>query len=476
MCEHVAIAIAHEPRRARTSSLRTIWNARAARVALTLLVVLPASIVLPMRSRAQPSPAGTYRAGSSETIAKVVQWGEDCGPRPTSATDDDHPKVEVRANGQHLALAFPDRTIRTDACWSPNPTVRLSGTQAGTGKWRTECRTPDGEAKKEHGVYTLSASGSTLELLEESEYDWQLKKSHCVASVRITQRLTRGDAPPPAPVVDDEPAAPAGCTPGPLAKLRLRPSSAKIGPGEKVCFTVRGFDAAGCVVSVDPGTLTWTLNKPTAASGALSGSCFRAAAQAAEAEGRFQVLIASGNARDQSNVLVATTDLSDITARRGAGGELDEEEGSGIASALGIQAAVKRAPLGTLLFALAMVVALGGLLAWLLLRRRRQSTPLDFDDADAAYAGDGDADFDASAPSPSQPAPGTTPMICPVCRRGYPATVTRCPRDGGVPIPYAEFVRAKQAPSAQPRTCPACGSQIAPGAVFCGACGTKVGA
>ena len=439
-------------------------------LALGVMLALPA---LATRAYAQPSMAGSYRAGPSDMVAKVSQWGEDCGPRPTSGSDGERPKVEVRAEGPHLALAFPDRTIRTDRCWSPNPTVRVTGTQVGSGRWRSECRTPEGEAKKEHGVYTLTASGSTLEMVEESEYDWQLKQSHCVATVRITQRLTRGDAPP---VDDPEPAAPAGCTPGPLAKLRLRPSSAKVSPGGKLCFTVRGFDAAGCVVAVDPGTLTWTLTKPAAASGVLSGGCFRAAPQAAEAEGRFQVVVASGGLRDQSSVLVATTDLSDITARRGVGSELDEEEGSGIGSALGIQAAVKRSPLGALLLSVVVVVGLGALLAWLFLRRRRRHSLVDLDAPRMSFVDDEPFTADLPPPSASLPEPGAASLICPVCRRGYPASVTRCPRDGGVPIPYAEFVRAKQAPSAQPRTCPSCGAQLAPGAVFCGACGTKVGA
>jgi len=448
----------------------------APRVFATLGVL--ASLVLALPAGAQTSYAGTYRGSPTEMTAQVSTWGDDCGPRPQSSTDPERPKVEVRAQGTHLALAFPDRKLRTDGCWSPNPMVRVTSASANAGRWRAECRTPEGEAKRERGTYTLTAvSPTTLELVEESAYDWQLNESHCVAKVRITQRLTRGDAPVPEES-EPEAAAPAGCTPGPLTKLRLRPSSASVAPGGRICFSVRGFDQAGCAVPVETDDLDWTLAKPGAAKGALSGNCFKAAARAAEAEGRFQVQIAGGGVRAAATVTVASTDLSDITARRGgATGDIDEDEDTGIASALGIEAAVNRAPLATLLIAGAVVLAAAAALAWLVHRRRRQPHPLhDYDDS--MFATDPGmerpADEGTSRPTPG-PARSSGQLICPQCRRGYPGNVTRCPRDGAVPIPYAEFVRRAQAPAGQPRTCPSCHAQLAAGAQFCGACGTKVG-
>lgn len=461
-------------------------------------------LCLPMGAHvaAQTDYAGTYKAGASEARAEVTTWGKDCGPRPQNNTEPARGSVVVSNKGTHLSLALPDRTLRTDACWSPNPNVRLTNATASGNRWRAECRTAEGDAKRERGVYTITASSpEVLELVEDSDYDWQLNESHCVAKVRVTQRLARGasankPAPAPAPTPEPEPAPAPSCVPGPLAKLRLRPSEAQIAPGQRICFTARGLDAAGCALPVDAVALRWDLSKPAGVTGTLSGGCFKAAANAAEAEGRFKVTVSSGPLRAEVPVNVTTADLSDITARRsGTASELSVSEGDDGAASSGIQAAVERSSTSVKLALAALLLGCVAGLAWFVSSklRRHAAAP---DDDDERTAGSSLSSSRAHEPGsarearvpgasssgrpaspsdrPSASSGASEQLICPQCRRGYPGGTERCPKDGAAPIPYAEFVRQAQAAQPVARTCTSCGAQLAAGAQFCGECGAKV--
>lgn len=437
-------------------------STRALVVGFSLLVATPAH-----GQEGVVDMAGSYRSSARETRVDVATWGEDCGPRPRSSTVPSTGLVKVTRQGAHLALAFSDRTVRTDACWSPNPTVRVTSTAATATRWRTECHTPEGEAKQERGSYAVEASSpNTLQLLEESEYDWQLNESHCVASVRVSQQLEReGTSQAPVPQTPTS-----TCTPGDIARLRIRPTETRLGPGERVCFTIRASDARGCPLPLVPGSLKWTLVKPEAATGTLSGGCFRAAATVADAEGRFRIVAALGSLRDEAWVSVVPTDLSDITARR-SGGEtpLDDAEGlSGIASELGIEAVVRHSS-DAIRIALSLGLLALLVLLWVGLRQRARR--LHETEPTGHANGLNDASAGASSVRPDHAAQAQ--LICPICRLGYPAGTDRCPRDGGKPILYAEFVRQAQASSGEASVCPACGSRLARGAQFCGVCGAR---
>ncbi|HEX5659952.1 MAG TPA: zinc ribbon domain-containing protein [Polyangiales bacterium] len=432
--------------------------------------------------------SGKYTAGVSTIKADVTTWGEDCGPRPQNSTDSSKPKVEVTARGDQLTLKFPDRALKSDGCWSPNPAVKAGKKSFADGTWRSECKTASGDAKQERGVYTINASVvdryAQLELIEESSYDWQLKQSHCVAKVRIVQRMSRGgviEEPAPPPVVAP---APSACVPGALARLRLRPESARIAPGEKQCFSVRGLDAAGCTVQLEGSALSWDLKKASGATGTLSGNCFKAASRAAEAEGRFEVSVSIGGVRDKVTLDVASTDLSDIIARRSGGSDLDvSEDSEGLGAVLGIEAAVKRGSLPVKLAVSALLLGLMGmLLAWLLRARgkprKRKPTRVYLDEDEEEEDGHAPrhSAINSLAPRDDDSLQGDTgdQLICPTCRRGIPLGVSRCPNDGSTPVPYKEFAAAARDAQSGPRMCPSCGAQLAAGALFCGVCGHKV--
>lgn len=452
---------------------------------------------------AQTGYAGSYVATPAVIDADVTTWGVDCGVRPKSYTAADRPTVEVRDLGAHLAIIFPDHTLRTNACWSPNPTVKLTSATAADNRWRAECRTAQGEAKRELGRYTVTASSpSKLDLLEESEYDWQLKESHCRAKVRIAQTLERALTGEPAQRNEAKVPAP-DCVSGPVMRVRLRPSEARVEPGERVCFSVRGFDAESCASDVDARTLRWELEKPSAARAALKDGCFKAADLAADAEGVFRVIAAGEGLRAQAEVTVAAPDLSDITARRentGPNAVSESEDGpSGKISDTGVKALRVERRVSTLSLALggAGLVLLVGTLGWVVARRKKPAL--------ARLQASSTSRSPVRTTEPSQPERGSAPealseprvsselasprpavmpgalapaeqWICPTCRRGYPPGAVRCSSDGSEPMPYSEFVRQAKELEAKPAICPSCGAHVAGGAAFCGSCGKRVSA
>ncbi len=445
---------------------------------------------------------GHYQASSAVIRSEVSSWGEACGVKPQSYTAAERPLVEVGLLGAHLELRYPDRKLRTDRCWSPNPIVRLASVTASDTRWRAECRTPRDEAKQEFGTYTVTATGPyTLELVEESNYDWPLKAAHCVARVRILQQLERVPKERTGGTARLEPklkataagATPAAaatvppCVPGLATRLRIRPNDARIEPGQRVCFTLQGIDAEGCASEVELTSVRWELKKPDAARAQLGDGCFRAAASAADAEGTFRVTAVHDGLRADATVSVGAPDLSDITVRRGIStGPSDAKAPPTPTIAHSVNdtgvkaAAVKPRNLTTLWIAVAGALALlaGGLVIAMQVRQkpapaaRRSSLPVP-----PVH------DVVALPPlvPPAEPVPGPTPsmaagpMICPKCRRGYAPGALQCEGDGTALIAYTEFVRhAKEAEATSIAACPSCGVGVAAGSIFCGGCGTRL--
>jgi predicted amidophosphoribosyltransferase len=65
-------------------------------------------------------------------------------------------------------------------------------------------------------------------------------------------------------------------------------------------------------------------------------------------------------------------------------------------------------------------------------------------------------------------------MICPECRRGYPADAEFCPHDRAALVPYALYRRADAASDSLPRICPVCGERYAQHVTFCGKDGSSL--
>ncbi len=473
------------------------------------------SVLLRERAHAQPATiVGNYQASAAAIRSEVSAWGVDCGVQPQSYTASERPLVSVGLAGSHLVLSYPDRRLRTDLCWSPNPLVKLASATAADNRWRAECRTPRGEAKQEVGRYTVTATGPyTLELIEESDYDWQLKGSHCLASVRITQMLERVpqeraapvEAKPAAATPTKTPVAP--CVAGALTRLRIRPSEARIEPGQRVCFTVQGMDAAGCAADVEMTRVRWELKKPDAARAHLGDGCFRAAASAADGEGSFRVSAIHEGLRAEASVSVLAPDLSDITAPRGTTTAPEgtvaaaEPAARGMEDA-GVKAATVKQRDPTVLWLSVGAAGLALLGAGLFIVTRLRAKPaLPTRRSAAPTTSQLDpVSLPPSPPAPSpivqaapitqpesaRPAPIAVPapaalsygsgeqLICPTCRRGYAPGAQRCTGDDSELVPYADFVRRAKEAETTSTTCPSCGAKLAAASVFCGGCGSKL--
>lgn len=434
-------------------------------------------------ARAQSKIAGTYTPSPQRLEVQVTAWGEDCGPRPQSQTLEGQGPVKVTEEGAHLTLKFSDRTLKTNGCWSPNPAVKLVSATSAGGRFQAECKTAPNDAKREIGRYVVSAADGKLELSEESDYDWQLKTSHCVAKLRMSQTLTSTSLPaPPVQTAPDAGLAPApACVPGPAARLRLRPSDARITPGERVCFSVRATDAAGCAVELPAEAVSYSLVKPAGAQGTLGGACFRAASSTALAEGMFKVVASGAGLRAEADVSVSAPDLSDITARRGSSGngslstaEVREETTfeSGVrAVATGSHGMLW---LGAVIAVLAGALSVIAITALRVARKQMRRAEQESLAWKARASGTMQA-ADQAVPPSAPPAPVVTgpQRICPQCRRGYPPGTERCANDGATLMDYSEFVKRAET-QAGPRFCPECGEQLLRDSIFCGRCGHKV--
>ena len=440
------------------------------RPALALALVL----ALPALARAQGTYDGQWRAGPQRVEVAIDSWGTDCPARPQSTTTPGGATIHITQAGDDLS--FPGGHS-TSTCWSDNPAVHRVSRSYSDGTWRVVCRTPADDARSETGTYTLRATTvDTIEYRDVTQYDWTLNASHCTARLTTTQTYERVSAspppttatPPPPTTTAPEPA----CTPGPPVRVALRPASPNIATGERVCFTARLVDANGCAV---PGGGAATFDESGPA-GELRGNCFTATATSGTATITGHVGASTGSA----TVTIVSSDLSDLIAGHAAGPTAVGDGGDALAGsearvaahgeggARGMPAWAAAASIVGLVLVLIAVV---GLLTRGRRRARREAS-VSLPPAPAAGP--------APAPAVAAPAPAAPPeagaeaKICPICRRGYPADVVRCPRDNEPVVPYAEFVQRKDQ-SAPSRTCPKCGTAYPSTTRFCGKDGTTLG-
>jgi hypothetical protein len=433
-------------------------------LALALVALVPTLAYAPL-AHAQGTYDGQWRPGAQHVDVAIDSWGADCPPRPQSSSTPGGGPIHVAQSGDDLS--FPGGHSTT-SCWSDNPAVQRVSRSYSDGTWRVVCRTPPDDARSETGTYTLHATTvNTIEYREVTQYDWTLNQSHCTARLTTTQTYERVSAEPPptsAPPPTSEPPAPP-CTPGAPARVAMRPASATVAPGGRACFTARQVDANGCAIA-GAAAATFTLRGE---GGELHGNCFVASASS----GSAVVVGAVGEMSAEATVTIQTTDLSDLTAGRtttsatGDGGDATAGSEARVASRAdatgGVPTWVVVASIAGLLLVLIAVVGL-------LTRGRKRSAPVP----------DPSPSIVPSAPSmvpatpAAAPATGGQAKICPICRRGYGADVSVCPKDNEPLVPYAEFVQRKEQ-SAPSRTCPKCGTVYPSTTRFCGKDGTTLG-
>ncbi len=420
--------------------------------------------------RADGPYEGTWREGPMSIDVAVTSWGGDCGPQPPSTSTGGGGTFQITQEGDQLTFQMR-RQRTTRGCWSENRAVRRVSSTAQAGTWRIVCRTPPEDSRGETGTYTIQAVGDDrLTFRDVSQYDWQLNASRCRATITTTQAFTRVSAAPP----PSEPArveTPA-CTPGPAARIVLRPGTAEVTPGGQQCFTTRVVDAAGCAVRSQRVELSLAEG-----AGALEGSCYRASS----ADGVARIVARSGALTADARVTVRAVDLSDLIARRTETGSVGSSAGSDATATADTAARVStrdegealdwRWPAAGLGFALLLVI--GGAIA--LARRRRPSAIAGLPGVEIPAAepsapeevpappGPAAAAPPVAAPAP-EPAGPREDLICPTCRRGYPPDTARCAHDETALVPYREFVSRAD----RDNVCPVCGERYPAHVKFCG--------
>ena len=463
-----------------------------------------ASIVLLVTcgvAQAQPL-AGKWKAGATATNVVVESWGTDCGPRPSSSRSSGGGLVRVDQRGDVLTIVGKQRMIRSDECWSLNPSIRRVSSGRKGDVWTTRCRTPADDPREESGTYTLRALTPDRLLYQDvSRFNWQLKSSRCSASITTVQTLVRestgAPAPPvlpplpdtskavkkraPAATAPQPPPLEAGCVPGAPARLTVRPRQARLELGGKACLPARVSDANGCPIPA--ASVSWGLRAPPGMRGSLRQGCFQAGERAAESEGRFMILARSGELRSDAVIHVEAEDLSALLARRLGSGALTGED-DGAEATLPLDDTPPATPQGRVATRtvqgeggglsplrwtlLALVVLVAGI-ALIALRRRSRRQALARSMAAAAET----PVYESDPPTPAA-AGSASGYICPQCRQGFRGA-GRCPKDDAMLVAYDEFMRAPASASTESaRRCPKCGAQYPASSAFCGADGSPL--
>ncbi|MCL2450183.1 MAG: hypothetical protein FWD17_14645 [Polyangiaceae bacterium] len=262
----------------------------------------------------------------------VQQWGGNCGPAPVSRTvfaagpatiTRDGPELVVNATSAH-------RTLRSDQCIDPLPTLTRDSHSAGGQTWRSRCETAPKDPR--HAViqtgYFLTPDG-VVSIGETGRYEFAIKGSRCVADVTREATLRRTPVPlhvdnavravssvaQATPSASFAVAAPTAAAPEPdnmpctrlgqPARLEIRPSRKLLRIGESYRFRAIVVDPAGCPTGTP---IQWSLG--------VSASAKREAARASGAGGAPASASIDGTGR--LTVPATATDMKfDVVASAG---------------------------------------------------------------------------------------------------------------------------------------------------------------
>jgi len=228
------------------------------------------------------------------------------------------------------------------------------------------------------------------------------------------------------------------------------------------------------------------------------------------AEGSVVAVAKAAGIEAQAQVVVRRADLSDLIARRTREGVVRSDDEASLETATGVRAGnVESDDWGLLLpvlvaASLALVVLLGGVLLVVLMRRGRSQLAAESDlnvapelaEPSAAVIPAGstarvcpvcneafnEAGLDfcpkdgARLLEPGEVRSEGHPLICPTCRRGFPAGARYCPTDSVELLTYAAFLEGDGggATAGTKRVCPKCGERYGGGIAFCSTDGTKL--
>ncbi|HEY6463261.1 MAG TPA: hypothetical protein VIY73_24000, partial [Polyangiaceae bacterium] len=459
----------------------------------------------------------------------VQEWSAPCGPAPVSGTMMGGGTVTVTGGGGELQISGGRRTLRTDQCLDPMPTLARNVHTQDARSWRTRCSTPPGDPR--HAVvntaYFVVAGDNAITIAETGRYEFTINDARCVADVRRGGTLSRIVAPaastasPAAsapPATADLPAAsalPAPMTPPPVSppakvdcsvppgdpvRLEVRPSRKLLRQGDTFVFHAVVLDAGGCPTAT---AIQWSLGPTTFKDGQHHGG-------APSIDGAGTLTIPTDDFPDVSFDVIATAagkgarasvevtspaDYDALLARSGLGpsGQQDAPAVAVLATT-SIGSDNTKAEDSAHARRLAFIAVVGGLTVLLLVvavvgatrsrKARRAETAAeerhaekmrDFErhkaDREARHAAQMKAHLESVAVAQQQAAAAAArgqdsgPMFCPSCRREYPPGTTYCSADSNQLVSVQGHEALMTGPSGG--ICPSCKRGFNPGVKVC---------
>jgi hypothetical protein len=456
----------------------------------------------PADAQDKPTLAGTWSASALKETWSTSNWGEDCGPKPTSSGGAPGGTVTVTPQGGDLAFAGAGRAFSTAECWERLPGLKRTAHSGGARGWSNKCASPAGDPRRASISNTTTATDDTIVFQETGVFEFAIKDSVCKASVsrsrsyKLQQRA--GEAPPPeptatatatataAPAPTPAPAPPepeTGCDkPGPPARLEVRPAKKLLRPGESFSLTARISDKAGCKLAIEPEVKLAEGGEPK-----LVVDGLKITADAASPTGTRKIEATVAGKTVTVEVEVANADrYAELLQLRGlnSAGEDDRASVAEIAAGLGgtalaaeDSAAARKRTFVAIVGGVAGILGIVGLAIWRRGRGRR----------------DGEEERESEAPPPNVTLfDGTRHKLlaCPRCGREYPGGTGFCEDDGAglIPISGPSGRGTSLTPAAPPssrsavapvskapeKICPSCGDRFPADSGFCGKDGTQL--
>lgn len=452
----------------------------------------------------------------------VQQWSSACGPAPVSGTLVPGGPAMVTSSGGELVIQGP-RTLRTDACLDPLPTLARSVHTSDSHSWRTRCQTPPSDPRRAviNTAYFGSADATSISIAETGRYEFTVNGAQCIADVKRSGSLARVSAPaatstvaPTATTTATAAAPPAPPPPNPYvstpkvdcsspgdpAVLQVRPSRKLLKVGDTFGFRGVVLDASGCPTGTP---ITWTVGTVTFSDGQAHGG-----QPAVDASGKLTVpstdfgdatfdviATAAGKSAHVSVEVAAPADYSALLAQSGLdpNGERDEPAIAVIAtSSIGAEAAraqdaarKKRFVFIGVVGSLALVL---GVVALFGARRARKAKLAEAAagerhaekmrayekqkaEREAQHAAQMKKHLEGIAIAQQQTAAtiarglDTGPLFCPSCRKEYPAGTAFCAVDSNRLISIRGHEALLGGPSGG--VCPVCHRGFNPGVKVC---------